>query len=71
MGLITTIKASLILKITPVRVRQLIKDGQLKSVKVGRDHLLDNDEVEQYNANGRRSGGRPRKKMQNTLAHEK
>jgi excisionase family DNA binding protein len=62
MGNITTKEASLILKITPVRVRQLIKDGQLKSQKMGRDHLLDKAEVERFNQKGRRSGGRPRKK---------
>ncbi len=61
MKLITTNRAAEILEITPVRVRQLIQQGQLSSVKQGRDHLLDEDEVNQFNRNGRRPGGRPPK----------
>jgi len=59
--LITTAEAAAILKVSPVRVRQLLQDGQLKSEKRGRDHLLDRNEVERFNRNGRRPGGRPRK----------
>ena len=61
MGLITTAEAAVILKVTPVRIRQLIRDGQLQSEKMGRDHLLDRDEVTRFDRDGRRPGGRPRK----------
>jgi len=60
-GLITTAETAVILKVSPVRVRQLIRDGQLRSEKRGRDHLLDRDEVERFNRDGRRPGGRPKK----------
>jgi excisionase family DNA binding protein len=61
MALITTAEAAVILKVTPVRVRQLIRDRQLFSEKRGRDHLLERDEVERFDRVGRRKGGRPRK----------
>lgn len=48
MGLITTAEAAVILRVTPGRVRQLIRDRQLKSEKRGRDHLLDQTEVERF-----------------------
>jgi len=62
MKLITTNSAAEILGVTPVRVRQLIQQGQLRSVKHGRDHLLEEDVVHQFNRQGRRPGGRPPKK---------
>ena len=60
-ALITTAEAAVILKITPVRVRQLILSGQLASEKKGRDHLLEQTEVERFNREGRRPRGRPGK----------
>ena len=63
MGLITTKEAAQILDVTPVRVRQLIKDGRLAAEKRGRDHLLHDREVERFKHQGRRSGpkgGRPK-----------
>jgi excisionase family DNA binding protein len=61
MKLITTKKAAELLRITPVRVRQLIQEGQLSSVKEGRDHLLDEMTVKTFDQRWRRSIGRPRK----------
>lgn len=63
MALITTKQAAQILGVTPVRVRQLIQNGQLRSTKQGRDHLLDDTEVEQFHREGRRPGGRPKKEV--------
>ena len=63
MNLITTKSAAQILGITPVRVRQLIQQGQLPSVKHGRDHLLQMEEVQRFNREGRRPGGRPKKQF--------
>jgi site-specific DNA-methyltransferase (adenine-specific) len=60
-ALITTAEAAVILKVTPVRVRQLIHSAQLNSEKKGRDHLLDQEEVERFARKGRRPWGRPRK----------
>src|SRR6266567_1377379 len=60
-GLITTAEAAAILKISPVRVRQYIDSGRLASEKRGRDHLLNQAEVERFNRQGRRPAGRPSK----------
>ena len=48
MNLITTKSAAEILGVTPVRVRQLIQQGQLPSVKHGRDHLLQKEDVQRF-----------------------
>lgn len=61
MDWVTTSEAAVILGITPVRVRQLIGTGQLRSEKKGRDYILDRAEVERFNSEGRRPGGRPAK----------
>ena len=64
MALITTVEAAVHLGMTPVRVRQLLLAGQLHSKKIGRDHLLEREDVEKFNRHGRRPNGRPRKKDQ-------
>jgi len=46
MSLVTTKEAAQILGVTPVRVRQLIKEKGLAAEKHGRDHLLQDREVE-------------------------
>jgi excisionase family DNA binding protein len=61
MNLITTKSAAEILGVTPVRVRQLIQQGQLLAEKHGRDHLLNKEAVQRFNRHGRRPGGRPPK----------
>ena len=61
MGLITTKKAAELLRISAVRVRQLIQSRQLNSEKTGRDHLLDEADVVKFNREGRRARGRPKK----------
>jgi excisionase family DNA binding protein len=63
MGLVTTKEAAQILGVTPARVRQFIKDGRLAAEKRGRDHLLEDQEVQRFKRHGRRSGpkgGRPK-----------
>ena len=60
-GLITTAEAAAILKISPVRVRQYVNSGQLASEKRGSDHMLNQEEVERFNRQGRRPAGRPTK----------
>jgi len=61
MGLVTTKKTAELLGITAGRVRQLIKSGQLKSQKAGRDHLLEEAVVIRFNEKARRPRGRPNK----------
>jgi excisionase family DNA binding protein len=62
MSLVTTKEAAQILGVSPARVRQLIKEKRLAAEKHGRDHLLQDREVERFKQHGRRSGpkgGRP------------
>jgi excisionase family DNA binding protein len=61
MGLITTRRTAELLRVSAVRVRQLIETGQLNSEKAGRDHLLEEAEVIRFNRDGRRARGRPKK----------
>lgn len=66
MSLVTTKEAARFLGVTPVRVRQLIKQNRLVAVKHGRDHLLQDCDVERFKRHGRRSGpkgGRPPKNV--------
>ena len=52
MSLVTTKEAAQILGVTPVRVRQLMRDGRLVAEKRGRDHLLEDREVRRFMGNG-------------------
>ena len=56
MSLVTTKEAAQILGVTPARVRQFIKEKRLAAEKHGRDHLLQDREVERFKRHGRRSG---------------
>ena len=60
MNMVTTKEAAQILGVTPVRVRQLIKERRLVAEEHGRDHLLQDREVERFKRHGRRSGRRPK-----------
>ena len=57
---LTTTDAATALGITPGRVRQLIRAGQLPAVKAGRDWLIYEDDVEaaRRRKDGRRKEGR-------------
>ena len=56
MSLVTSKEAAQILGVTPVRVRQSIKEKRLSAEKHGRDHLLQDRGVERFKHHGRRSG---------------
>lgn len=60
----TTETAAEYLGVTPARVRQLIMKGRLKSEKYGRDHLIQEVDLQAYTAGGKKKPGRPGK---NTL----
>ncbi len=57
----TTQDAAEYLGVTPSRVRQLIVNNQIKSEKVGRDHLIREATLEYFAAHGKRRRGRPKK----------
>lgn len=60
--LYTTESAAMYLGVTPARVRQLILEERLPSEKYGRDHLISDDALQEYDKNGRKKTGRPCKK---------
>jgi len=55
----TTESAAEYLGVTPARVRQLIMEGRLKSEKYGRDHLIQEVDLKEYTAAGKKKPGRP------------
>lgn len=58
----TTESAATYLGVTPARVRQLIMGNRLASEKYGRDHLVSENALREYEKNGKQKAGRPRKK---------
>ncbi len=57
--LYTTESAAEYLGVTPARVRQLIMEGRLKSEKYGRDHLIQEADLQKYTTGGKKKPGRP------------
>ncbi len=55
----TTERAAEYLGVTPSRVRQLIMEGRLKSEKYGRDHLIQEVDLQAYTAKEKKKLGRP------------
>jgi len=63
----TTESAAKYLGVTPSRVRQFIMENRLKSMKFGRDHLIDESELKQFAERGKKKRGRPEKNKQKHL----
>ena len=59
MAIYNTKKAAEIKGITERRIRQMIKDGVLKAEKLGRDWIIQDEELEKVQTHGK--AGRPRK----------
>jgi len=57
----TTDESAKFLGVSPSRIRQLISEGRLVSDKLGRDHLLQKYDLEQYAKHGKKKRGRPPK----------
>ena len=66
-GLLTTEAAAKYLGVTPSRVRQFIMEDRLKSVKYGRDHLIQESELKQFAECGKKKRGRPEKQQRKSL----
>ena len=60
-GFLTTKEASQRLGVTASRVRQLVLQGSLEAVKAGRDLLVLENSLNQFENTGRRERGRPKK----------
>lgn len=61
--LISTNDAAKILGVSASRVRQLIIEGRLDAVKIGRDRLLSKESVEKFATIPRERTGRPKSNM--------
>ncbi len=57
----TTEDAAKYLGVTPSRVRQLIIEKKIESLKVGRDHLIREAALTYYAEHGKRTPGRHKK----------
>lgn len=63
MELLTTREAAKILQVTPVRVRQMIREGKIEARQVGRDYVIEENSLKSVKTYGK--AGRPTKKAQN------
>jgi excisionase family DNA binding protein len=69
MGLIGTDKAAEILGIKRRQVQNLVKEGKLSpALRVGRDIILDEDEVRKFATVPRKSGRRPKERKESNDA---
>lgn len=64
MNLLNTAEAAQKLNVTPIRVRQLIREGKLIAQKVGRDYAIEESALESVTTYGK--AGRPPKKTNKT-----
>lgn len=58
--LISTADAASILGVSSSRIRQLIIEGRLDSIKIGRDQLLEENKVIAFASKPRKRTGRPK-----------
>jgi site-specific DNA-methyltransferase (adenine-specific) len=58
--LLTTMEAAKCLGVSPARIRQYIVEARLKSEKHGRDHFIEEKDVEKFAREGRKERGRPK-----------
>lgn len=59
MNLLSTNQAAEKLNVTPIRIRQLIREGKIKAQKVGRDYAIEESALESVKTYGK--AGRPTK----------
>jgi excisionase family DNA binding protein len=57
MELLTTSQAAKILNVTPIRVRQLIREGKIEARQVGRDYVIRESSLDSVKTYGK--AGRP------------
>ena len=63
MELLTTNEAAKILRVTPIRVRQLIREGKIAAKQIGRDYVIEESSLETVKTYGK--AGRPLKDAEN------
>ena len=59
MDLLTTNEAAKILRVTPIRVRQMIREGKIEAKQIGRDYVIEEISLESVKTYGK--AGRPKK----------
>lgn len=59
--LLNTKQAADLLGVTEARIRQFIYDQRLPAQKIGRDHVIKQADFKDFQANGRKTTGRPKK----------
>lgn len=59
----TTEDAATYLGVTSSRVRQYIAEARLPSSKLGRDHMIKEDDLQSFYKNGKKKRGRPSKEQ--------
>ena len=69
MELLTTNEAAKILHVTPIRVRQLIREGKIEARQIGRDYVIEESSLETVKTYGK--AGRPAKETSNKNGDEK
>lgn len=63
MNYLTTKQVAEILNVSQSRVRQLIIEDRLISTKIGRDNLINQDDLDKYLKYEKKSIGRPKKHL--------
>jgi len=69
MELLTTNEAAKILRVTPIRVRQLIREGKIEARQIGRDYVIEESSLETVKTYGK--AGRPTKETKSKNGNEK
>jgi excisionase family DNA binding protein len=59
MDLLTTSEAAKRLQVTPIRIRQMIREGKIEAKQVGRDYVIAESSLESVKTYGK--AGRPEK----------
>lgn len=65
--LFTTEEAAQYLGVTSSRIRQFIMEERMKSIKYGRDHLIQESELKRFAEEGKKKRGRPEIKRKKSL----
>lgn len=69
MELLTTSEAAKILHVTPIRVRQLIREGKIAARQVGRDYVIEESSLNSVKTYGK--AGRPAKETESKNGGQK
>ena len=69
MNLLTTSEAAKILRVTPIRIRQMIREGKITAKQVGRDYVIEENSLESVKTYGK--AGRPKGEGKPEIENEK